>query len=84
MKNTENRIDTRHAHVVSPENTGGNTCEAVQECPCMHDKPFMHVLAQGYGEDATEARNTPGNKRCVILYSEIYVEKCRRNAVFGC
>jgi hypothetical protein len=62
---TEDPIDIRHVHVVSNENIGGNTCVAAQECPCMHDKPFLHVLAPGFGEDASESSKKPWKKRCV-------------------
>lgn len=35
----------------------------VQECPCMHGKPFIHVMAPGFQEHGSGASKTAWKKR---------------------
>jgi hypothetical protein len=44
----------------------GNNCFASKECPCMHGKLFLHVMAPGFGEDGIPSSNKPWKQRYVI------------------
>jgi hypothetical protein len=48
-----------------PGNAFVDNCPAAKECPCMHDKPFLHVIAPGFAEDGTGATKTAWKKRYV-------------------
>jgi hypothetical protein len=48
---------------LNTEINGTNNSVAVEEFACMHDKPFMHVMAEGYNEDASKQINKPWKKR---------------------
>jgi hypothetical protein len=36
------------------------------ECPCMRDKPFLHVMAPGFGEDGIPSAKKPWKERYVL------------------
>jgi hypothetical protein len=56
------------------EKNPGYNCHAAKECPCMQDKPFLHVMAPGYAEDGSVATKMPWKQRYVGQYKKLDVQ----------
>jgi hypothetical protein len=60
---SQNQPTFNSSHVASSTK---ETTISNDECPCMRDKPFLHVMAPGFGQDGIPSAKKPWKERYAL------------------